>query len=215
MLRPGAITRHASLPGVLLGAAGLLTGWRRGVPPAHVPPRVLAWQYKEPYERGAGGYEIVQIDARGDGIRFIRTVGDRLYFLTLVGDVITVPLEGGDPSTVASGIPSDARADADAKGIYFVTTDCKIWTAPRRMLGACSGEPRWIRVDGDRLYVLTEDAAPASAGTTLWQIPKTGGAPRELTRFGAGEYLTRGFLVDDQFIYYPLRDALIRVPRKG
>ncbi len=184
--------------------------------PASAPdsPRSIGWRHEETFDYGAGGFEIVQTDAREDGTRFVGVVGDSLYFLTLTRGLVSVPLEGGPPSNLAD-IPS--MSDADANGIVFVTPDCKISSWPSHVLGACQGEPHWVRVRSGTVYVLTDDSLEVSApgATTLWQVARTGGEVRKVASFDGANMPSPDFVADDDFLYYAIAGRLVRLPRHG
>jgi hypothetical protein len=138
---------------------------------------------------GGFGFEVLaraEFDAMGRPDRSFSSAGGTVlvhYRRSLA--LARMPLEGGQITPIAAGVPRDAEIAGDARGAFWVTSDCALREAPGSLLGACTGIPRWLFVDATAVYLFVEvKRPPHDVDSKLWRLPRSGGALQPLADLG-------------------------------
>jgi hypothetical protein len=156
----------------------------------------------------AGGFEVlaefppVAMEDVSPSTGYLGRVGDGLYFRSTAGQLLSAPITGGSRIVVAEGVPPDSLLVGDARGVYWVTPACELFTPKAQRLGACIGRPGFAAADSTTVYVFAVQLGPGSKmEENLWAIPRAGGAARKLGIVADRTDYT-GTIFDGERFYY-------------
>ncbi len=121
------------------------------------------------------------------------------------GSVKTVPICGGNVTTLASGLPSPTGIAIDSTHVYWVNDEPDIVMSALLDGGASTvlvtngnQSPLAIAVDGTSVY-WTANALPGEGSGAVMSVPKAGGSPVTLATGQADPW---GIAIDSQNVYW-------------
>jgi hypothetical protein len=147
-----------------------------------------------------------------------------LYVANETGSIMTVPFDGGAPSTLASVAFMPLQLAVTATGVYWTNcpapqsgSGCYPGSTSGVVLGTSLGggtvstfatglSPAGIAVDSEYLYVESDGASTGS----LLVVPLDGGPTSTVAAAGAG-----GVAADDTNVYWMGDGEILRMPRGG
>jgi hypothetical protein len=165
----------------------------------------------------AGGVRIAQIVAPvGLAVDTQYAFVTTLPYTALPGQLLRIPLDGGQPVTLATGNPGSVALDNES--VYWTDSDNdggwirrigKDGSSPAAITGGVSNDTGTLALDSANVYW--------AGGGAVWRVAKDGGAASQLARVP----LENGALaVDDAYVYasvwdFALDGGVVRVGKNG
>lgn len=153
--------------------------------------------------------------------RSVATDGVRVYFTTWGGkgsqdggSVLSAPVGGGAPTTLATGEHTTTDIAVDAKNVYWMNYGDAL-----RMMPKNGGAPVTLfGVDQPMSFAIDEEFAYVTTTGGVWRVAIAGGAPQKIADARASEAIA----VDAEYVYWIDRGSagddatsLSRVPKAG